>query len=342
MFISFFWIALSKKSCKLKLIAYFLLTSLMLVLSGFLTVTDSIKISTSLRSFSAILFNVFLISIPPFLFQLFSRLIDNRKEGYHRNYYISYILLIINILSFIYLTYLEPSQIFMYELAEQMINYVNVSLILFIFPISTIFYWFKTFFVIKKRIHENDLVRKLLFNLFFSYSALLICFTIQLKFKEGIWFSLFYCTVIYFLISILILGINEFKNQKTNENYNEKDIDIEENVFFEQIHEKLEPSLIQNRSFLNPKFTLKDCAKSIGTNEKYLSSYLNKIHKMNFNTFINYYRVERAKELLHSTDSDKYTIEAIAQMSGFNSKSSFNAVFKKHTGLTPSEFKLNK
>jgi AraC-like DNA-binding protein len=138
------------------------------------------------------------------------------------------------------------------------------------------------------------------------------------------------------------LGINEFKNQKTNENYNEKDIDIEENVFFEQIHEKLEPSLIQNRSFLNPKFTLKDCAKSIGTNEKYLSSYLNKIHKMNFNTFINYYRVERAKELLHSTDSDKYTIEAIAQMSGFNSKSSFNAVFKKHTGLTPSEFKLNK
>lgn len=313
-----------------------------LILTGYFTVTETSVINSTIASFSALIFSVFLITIPPYFYHFYSRILDNKFKPIYKNYFISYIVFSINMLSFIYVTFLNSNKGFIYELAEKMINYTNFLVVLFIFPITTIFYWFKTFFVIKKRIHENDLVRKLLFNLFFSYSALLICFTIQLKFKEGIWFSLFYCTVIYFLISILILGINEFKNQKTNENYNEKDIDIEENVFFEQIHEKLEPSLIQNKSFLNPKFTLKDCAKSIGTNEKYLSSYLNKIHKMNFNTFINNYRVERAKELLHSIDSDKYTIEAIAQMSGFNSKSSFNSVFKKHTGLTPSEFKLNK
>jgi AraC-like DNA-binding protein len=232
----------------------------------------------------------------------------------------------------------------MYELAEQMINYTNFLVALFIFPISTIYYWIKTLFVLKKWDKKTNPLKLYLINLFIAYSLMLLLFAIQLKFKEGFGLILFYSSVLYFLTSTLIIGIYEYKNSNKNVSQSEEsDIeDIEDIDFFELIKERLEPSLQEKKLFLNPKFTLRDCAKSIGTNEKYLSSYLNKFHKMNFNTFINKYRIEQAKKLLHSTDSDKYTIEAIAQMSGFNSKSSFNSVFKKHTGLTPSEFKLKK
>ena len=59
---------------------------------------------------------------------------------------------------------------------------------------------------------------------------------------------------------------------------------------------------------------------------------------VNFYDFINKYRVEEAKKLLIE-DIHNYKILAIAYEVGFNSKATFNRVFKKFTELTPSEFK---
>ncbi len=57
-----------------------------------------------------------------------------------------------------------------------------------------------------------------------------------------------------------------------------------------------------------------------------------------FSEFLNEYRVNEVKEKLKTEDRSLQTILAIALDSGFNSKASFNRVFKKHTGLTPSEY----
>jgi AraC-like DNA-binding protein len=114
---------------------------------------------------------------------------------------------------------------------------------------------------------------------------------------------------------------------------------VEDVSYFSMIEQNLEEYIIINKNYINPKLSLKECAKGINSNEKYLSNYLNKVMNMNFNTYINNLRIDEAKSLLVSSDSDLYTIEAIAKMAGFNSKSSFNAVFKKHVGMTPSEFK---
>lgn len=86
-------------------------------------------------------------------------------------------------------------------------------------------------------------------------------------------------------------------------------------------------------------FNIEDIADSLNTNTRYLSQVINESFEMNFFNFVNKYRIIEAKEILKSQDSEKYTIEGIAKMVGFNSKSSFNSAFKKTTGVTPSEFK---
>ena len=71
----------------------------------------------------------------------------------------------------------------------------------------------------------------------------------------------------------------------------------------------------------------------------YLSQIINQSQGQNFFDFINAYRVEEVKSLLHHPDYAHYTILGVAQEAGFKSKSTFNSVFKKMTGMTPSDYK---
>jgi YesN/AraC family two-component response regulator len=86
-------------------------------------------------------------------------------------------------------------------------------------------------------------------------------------------------------------------------------------------------------------FNIEDIADKLKTNTRYLSQVINETYEMNFFNYVNQFRIDEAKIILQSKESDKYTIEGIAKMVGFNSKSSFNGAFKKTTGLTPSDFK---
>ena len=71
----------------------------------------------------------------------------------------------------------------------------------------------------------------------------------------------------------------------------------------------------------------------------YLTQVINGLLGKNFYTFINEYRLKEVKKLLVDEDYLKYTLTSIAYEAGFNSKSSFNSVFKNSTGMTPSQFK---
>jgi len=72
---------------------------------------------------------------------------------------------------------------------------------------------------------------------------------------------------------------------------------------------------------------------------QHLSQTINEQLNQTFSEFINIYRVEEAKRLLLDTRKKHISILAIAEEVGFNSKSSFNAVFKKYANITPSEFR---
>nr|WP_271711474.1 helix-turn-helix domain-containing protein [Marinigracilibium pacificum] len=80
----------------------------------------------------------------------------------------------------------------------------------------------------------------------------------------------------------------------------------------------------------------------VGIHSKKLSTILNQKMNTSFYDFINTARVEEVKRKINDSNHSHLTILGIALESGFNSKSSFNAIFKKYTGMTPREFKNQK
>jgi YesN/AraC family two-component response regulator len=80
-------------------------------------------------------------------------------------------------------------------------------------------------------------------------------------------------------------------------------------------------------------------AKELSSNVKYISKAIKEKTKMNFNTFVNTYRVEAAKRLLADNSYNIWTLDAIAEQCGFNNSTSFYQAFKKITGFTPAAYR---
>ena len=92
------------------------------------------------------------------------------------------------------------------------------------------------------------------------------------------------------------------------------------------------------KPYLQPKISIGELSEKADIPVHYLSQIINEKLNQNFFDFINSYRVEEFKQLLAMPDNQNYTLLSLAFEAGFNSKSSFNAIFKKITGLTPSGF----
>lgn len=107
----------------------------------------------------------------------------------------------------------------------------------------------------------------------------------------------------------------------------------DENI--ERIHLAME----KDRFYLEPDVTLEALAKRVSLPERTTSRILNQHFSMNFFEFINSYRVEETKRLLTSEKHVDWTIMQVLLESGFTSKSTFNAIFKKQVGMTPSQYR---
>ena len=103
--------------------------------------------------------------------------------------------------------------------------------------------------------------------------------------------------------------------------------------------ENLNLHMRTRRPWLEPELSLDQLASQMAIKPKMLSQLINETLKQNFFDFVNRYRIEEAKRLLANPADKKITVLEILYEVGFNSKSSFNTLFKKYTGLTPSEFK---
>lgn len=105
--------------------------------------------------------------------------------------------------------------------------------------------------------------------------------------------------------------------------------------------ELLKEHLEQNQPYLKPILPLKDLALELNLPPRYLSFLINYYHKKNYKEFINEYRVNTFLKKVQSDELNTKTILGLALESGFNSKSTFNYVFKNITGKSPKEY-LNK
>jgi AraC-like DNA-binding protein len=101
---------------------------------------------------------------------------------------------------------------------------------------------------------------------------------------------------------------------------------------------KTEALLVSGGLYKNPELTLTILAKQLGTHTSFLSKVINNGFGMNFNDFVNGYRVQEVKKLLADAANAHVTIMGLAYEAGFNSKATFNRAFKKNTGQNPKDF----
>ncbi len=91
--------------------------------------------------------------------------------------------------------------------------------------------------------------------------------------------------------------------------------------------------------YLVPELSLSMLGNQLNISPKSISHTLNNDLNKNFHDFVNEYRVEEVKKRLADPAYDHLTILAVGLDSGFNSKSSFNRIFMKATGVSPKEYK---
>lgn len=97
--------------------------------------------------------------------------------------------------------------------------------------------------------------------------------------------------------------------------------------------------MLAEKPYLDSDLKAVDLAQQLNLTRHQLSQILNEQLGKNFYDFINAYRVEAFKTKLQDPKFAAYSILGVALESGFKSKSSFNAIFKKVTGVTPSQYK---
>ena len=160
-------------------------------------------------------------------------------------------------------------------------------------------------------------------------------------------------TIIFFFVTLFIFSLGYFgirhqgifanSAQRTKEviipanesGYKNSGLKKEE---AEALNQKLLKLMVNDKPYLEPKLTLSILADKLNTSTNYLSQTINQFQKVNFYDFVNTYRIEEFKYLVTDPKNKNFSLLALAYDSGFNSKSSFNQVFKKQTGLTPSQF----
>lgn len=128
--------------------------------------------------------------------------------------------------------------------------------------------------------------------------------------------------------------VKEIISDKKN---NEPLTENEKKLNFELL--ELKKYMVEKKPFLNPSLTIQDISNDVEIPTRELSLLINHKLGQHFFDFINSYRIENAMLILKDAKKSKVTILEILYEVGFNSKSSFNTAFKKHTGFTPTEYR---
>jgi AraC-like DNA-binding protein len=105
------------------------------------------------------------------------------------------------------------------------------------------------------------------------------------------------------------------------------------------LKESLITLMTREHPYRDPDLTLPDLAERLGTTPHKLSEVLNSELSQTFYDFVNSYRVEDVRRRLAKSDSRNQNLLTLAMDAGFASKSTFNQVFKKQTGQTPSAYR---
>ena len=215
---------------------------------------------------------------------------------------------------------------------------------------------FQLFYIYRKKIKEffsntykielnwilSFLVRYALLYLYDFVQTMISEFVVELNYMQQWWMTL-YTGLIIIYVGVKGYFTDTTRLQKLNFSFapsinsiptatgNQKTVAIEDVQLLGTFMEVEKP-------YLNPELNLADLASLMNMTRGQLSETINSGFKMNFNDFVNKYRVEAFKEKIQKEDHKKLSLLGIAFECGFNSKATFNRVFKKLTHASPSEY----
>jgi AraC-like DNA-binding protein len=109
----------------------------------------------------------------------------------------------------------------------------------------------------------------------------------------------------------------------------------------EELIQRLLRYMAAKQPYLDPELTLSSLAKDLSISRSHLSQLINDGIGDNFYDFINKYRVEQVKKLMTDPQVKNFNMLGLALEAGFKSKSTFNLIFKRFTGLTPTQYRKN-
>lgn len=177
------------------------------------------------------------------------------------------------------------------------------------------------------------------------FALIIFMMAIAIHSYEAKYFNLL--VMLVFSAAIFVLGYKGlFQKSILVEHVSENTINTAETTQITsngKLDEKLLNNLLEymqtQKPFHEPELTLTSMANQLNLGRNQLSELINSRTGGNFYDFVNKYRVEEVKQLIGNPKYKDYTLLAIAYEAGFSSKSTFNSIFKKFTGLTPSEYK---
>ena len=292
------------------------------------------------------------------LIYLYTLFLTNSNTQFNETHYIHFLPYLINIVI------LAPFFIKSSEEKIQILNYFTASItsgtdyyfrynfiLQLAIAVVSIFYAIKSIKRLKlysnKLLNEYSNIQKiklewlrLLLYSFFFISIIFIIFSFLTyndrypQFDYNAYYFLFIFIFIYLLTyktlsQPKILGLDKHNNPKTP---------IKISALSSQAN-MLKKHMDKEKPFLNGELSASELAYELNMSRHELSQILNEQLGQNFYDFINEYRVEEFKSRLNLSENNNLTLLGIAYDSGFNSKTTFNTIFKKITGLTPSQYK---
>ncbi|MEQ8243523.1 helix-turn-helix domain-containing protein [Fulvivirga sp.] len=262
------------------------------------------------------------------LFYLFAKSCINKSFVVSRKYLLQFIP---SILGVCFGLWLEDHHM-------ESIPLVFFAALFFSYYLHFIIYIFITYKLVKEHKAKglNIEVYELLMLFVYGLSAIWVVYVLNL-FDETVPYivgPVLYSVVAY-VISFIVIS-KDYISKIDQTKYKTTTISDEQS---RQLYSRVLELVENEKQYQNPELTLKSMSKDLNVTTQTLSMVINQRSGKNFNSFINYYRIEESKQLLHSKAFKNHTMAAIAFEVGFNSISSFNTAFKKQTGKTPVAFK---
>ena len=184
---------------------------------------------------------------------------------------------------------------------------------------------------------------KWLRTLIFHFSAIIVIFIFAKSFfgrDLGDHLIGAYIAIIIYHISIQVfkesLFFKKSASPQKNSKYLKSSLTSEQK---QEILKALQLEMKENEYFVSNMASLSDLSKKIAFPSHHVSQVINEQIGKSFFEWLAESRIEKAKQILKSTERENKTIEEVAEMVGYNSKSAFNKAFKKYTSVTPSQYK---